>query len=397
MPDDNQGVTAEASTANESGLGSGSSDTGGQEANPTVPSGNEGSVDAGAEDSPANLTDDELANIPDQWRDRFSSLHKGYKSLEADHKPLKAWVDQRGGLDYVQTDVELMDKLFSENPDERREFYQGLYQDSAAFERFMSDITTDPGVQAAVLQNIDPNELLRYVEGMGLVPQNSTVDPGVLATIPQDLQEVFRLLPPAVQEEYALMQPAIRDWNLKRDAQIHYSQQREQQQAKQARDEAAYQQKSKVYNDVRSIIQQSLTQIFPANEQAMNFVLSATETALYQSEEGAALWNELEAMVDRGNVRGIREKLPLIVAKAKSIATQQATWLNERESKARQFDELMRLSNYDDIIAHVNRLRGGMRQPSPGTTPQPNGNGLPKPDMAGQYDPANVLSYFPRT
>lgn len=422
MPDDNIGVTAGTPTAPESGLGSGSADTGGLNGatNPSVPGAtgtdpgasaqpvvaeNAGSVDAGAE--ALSVTEEELQQAPEQWRDKFTSLFKGYKSLEADHKPIKLWVDQRGGLDAIQSDVQMLDKLYSANLEDRRQFYEGLYNDTPAFDRFMTDITTDPTVQQTVLKNIDPQVLMGYVEKAGLLPQGSTahVDPAVLAQIPQDLQEVFRGLPPAVQEDYALMNADLRNWNLRRDAQLHNSQkaeqqrqQREQQQQQHQRAQQAHEQKSTVYKDVRSIVQQALAQVFPGNDQASQFVLNATEAALYSSEEGVALWNELESYIDSGQTRALREKLPLMIAKAKAEATKTAQWLNERESKARQFDELMKFGeNYDEIIKYLGRVRGGQKQPSPGVTPQPqNGHGGPKPELAGQYDPANVVSYFPR-
>lgn len=352
------------------------------------------------------ISDEELAQAPEQWRDKFKSLLGGYKSLEADHKPLRSWVEERGGIDYVRSDVEMVDKLFSAELADRQQAYATLAQDSVAFERFLTDVTTDPMVQQRTLDTIPAADLLRYVEQAGLLPQGvgSHIDPASLG-IPNELQEVWRSHPAEVQEQYAEMTEGLRNWHLRRDAQLHNGQkaekergQRERQQYEQQRAEVVHEQKTKTYNDVRSIIQQSLAQVFPNNDQATNFVLSATETALYQSPEGAALWNELEACIEGGQTREVRQKLPLLIAKAKAVATQQATWLNERESKARQFDELMTKVSQEEILTYVNRVRGGMKQPGPGTTPTPaNGHGGPKPELAGQYDPANVLSYFPRS
>jgi hypothetical protein len=392
----NTGVTTEGSAS------SAAADSG----SPVVPQTTDAQVDSTAETPiesaappaadqiPEN--DEDLANLSEtertpliNQRNRIRELNKWRTEVE----PLKSWIDERGGLEYVRSDAELMDKLFSEKFEDRQQFYSNIAQDSVAFERFMTDVATDPTVQREVLNNMDPRELLSYVQQAGLLPSN--VDPAVRATIPNELQAVFNSLPPAVQDEYALMAPEVRDWNLRRDAQLYNIQHAERQRQQQQRTHQAYEQKSKVYNDVRSIIQQALTEKIPGNDEATKFVLYATETMLYQSEEGAALWNELEAHIDGGEMRAVRQKLPLLVAKAKAIATQQAVWLNERESKARQFDELMRLSNYDDIIKHVNQLRGGMKQPGPGTTPQPANGNVPKPDLAGQYARENVLSYFP--
>lgn len=415
MDDVSTGVTAGASTAAGDSPSLASADTGGQEAiNPTVPSvngtdpgapavaENVSGADAGVEGF--DVTEEELQQAPEQWRDKFKSLLGGYKSLEADHKPLKTWIEERGGLEYVQQDAEMVDKLFSSNVEDRQRFYQNLAQDSAAFERILTDFVTDPMVQERALQNMDPQALLAYVERAGLLPQGYGVDidPAVLATIPNEFQEVFRSLPPGVQEDYGKMSADLRNWNLRRDAQLYNSQkaeqqrqQREQQQYQQQRAQAVQEQKAKVYNDVRSIIQQSLASIFPGNDQATNFVLSATEAALYSSPEGAALWGELESMIDNGQARGLREKLPLIIAKAKAVATQQAQWLNERESKARQFDELMRKASQEEILAYVNQMRGGMKQPSQGTTPQPTNGHVPAPEKVGQYSHENILAYHP--
>jgi|SRR5262245_5541127 len=406
MPDDSTGVTAGAPTAPGSGLDSGSADTGGPGASDPNAQGTDPGAPVAVEDVNGadagvggfGISEEELSQAPEQWRDKFKSLLSGYKSLESDHKPLKTWVDQRGGLQYVQPDIEAFDGLFSENIESRQQAYAHVYnQDAGAFERIITDFATDPMVQRRAIENISPQALLQYVQELGLLPEqySSNIDETVLQAIPAELQQVFRQLPAEVRDEYMLMQPGVRNWNLRRDAQLQNIQYEQSRTANQQREQAQYEQKSKVYSDVRSIIQQSLAEKIPGNDQATQFVLQATETALYQSPEGAALWNELEAHIERGEARAVREKLPLLVTKAKAIATQQAVWLNERESKARQFDELMRLSNYDDIIRHVNQLRGGMKQPGQGVTPQPTNGHIPKPEMAGQYDTANVLSYFP--
>lgn len=412
MLDDNTGVTAGASTAADS---SASADTGGQEAiNPTVQGTDLGTpaqpvaenvsgADAGVEGF--GITEEELAQAPEQWRDKFKSLLGGYKSLEADHKPLRSWVEERGGIDYVRQDVEMVDKFYSPNHEDRTQFYQALAQDTAAFERFMMDVSTDPTVQERVLRNIDPQYLLQHVEQSGLLPEGygSNIDPAVLATIPQELQEVFRSLPIGVQEQYADLSADVRNWNLRRDAQLYQSQKAEQQRGQQARQaqqqarqEAIHNHKAKVYNDVRSIIQSALAEKLPGSDEATNFVLNATEAALAQDPEGMALWNEIDSFIENGQMRELRQKLPLVIAKAKAIATQKAAWLNERESKARQFDELMRMGeSVEDIMRYLSQVRGGQRQPGPGTTPAPTNGNVPKPDMLGQYDRANILSYHP--
>ncbi len=349
------------------------------------------------DDDLASLTETERTPLINQ-RNRIRELNKKWSGAE----PIVSLVEQRGGMDNVRSDLEMLDKLFSDNPQERQQGYAAFLQDSAVYDRFMTDIKADPMVRQEVLDSIEPQTLLRYMEQSGLLPQSyGSIDPSTLG-IPAELQEVWRSHPPEVQDQYAEMSQQLRDWHLKRDAQLYNTQKAErqreqqaQQQQQQQRAQASYQQKTKIYNDVRSIVQQSLAEVFPGNEQAINFALSATETALYQSPEGAALWNELEGLIDSGQTRGLREKLPLIIAKAKAVATQQATWLNERESKARQFDELMRKASQDEILAYVNQMRGGMKQPSQGTTVQPGNGHVPSPEKVGQYANENILAYHP--
>lgn len=351
------------------------------------------------DDDLANLSETERTPLINQ-RNRIRELNKWRTDVE----PVKTWVDERGGLDYVRQDVEMVDKLFSANVEDRQQFYAALYQDQAAFGRFMTDVKTDPMVQREVLQAMNPQELLQYVEQAGLLPEGygSYVDPAILASIPQELQEVFRSLPTGVQEQYAEMTPDVRNHQLRRDAYLHNSQkaerqraQQQQQQQQQARMQAVNEQKTKVYQDVRSIIQSALAEKLPGSDEATSFVLNATEAALAQDPEGMALWNEIDSFIENGQMRELRQKLPLIIAKAKQIATQKAAWLNERESKARQFDELMTKVSQDEILTYIQRVRGGMKQPGPGTTPAPQNGHIPKPDMAGQYARENVLSYFP--
>lgn len=353
---------------------------------------------AAGQEIPEN--DDDLASLPETERTPLINQRNRIRELNkyrAGAEPVMSWVEERGGMDYVRQDVEMVDKLFSANPEDRMQFYEALSRDSSAFSRFWTDITTDTRVQRAALQNMDPQEVLRYVEQAGLLGDDYTanVDPGVRATIPQELQAAWDSLPAEAKEAYAKMTPGVRNWNLQRDAQLNHIQQADRQSKQQARQQAVNDQKLKVYNDVRSILQSALAEKIPGNDEAVKFVLRATETALYDSPEGAALWNELQVHIENGETRELRAKLPLIIAKAKAVATQQAVWLNERESKARQFDELMRMVGQDEILAYVARMRGGMKQPGPGETPKPNNGSVPKPELLGHFDRTNILSYHP--
>jgi len=362
---------------------------------------------AGGEEIPEN--DDDLSTLPEtertpliNQRNRIRELNKWRTEAE----PVKSWVDTRGGLDYVQSDVQLADQLFSENLEDRQRAYGTLFQDSGAWDRIKTDFVTDPTIQREVWANSDPQEVLEYLRQGGHLPQGygSNVDPAILASIPAELQEVFRSLPPEVQQDYAQMSDGMRNWNLKRDAQLYAGQKAEQQRQQREREayqnqrmQAAHEAKTKTYNDVRSIIQSALAEKIPGDDQATRFVLQATETALYQSPEGAALWNELDAHIDNGEMRAVQAKLPLLVARAKAEAVKVATWLNDTQSKARQFDELMRLGSQEDVLRYLAQIRGGMKQPGQGTTPAPTNGHIPKPELAGQYDYSNVISYGSRS
>lgn len=354
---------------------------------------------AAADEIPEN--DDDLASLPEtertpliNQRNRIRELNKWRTGAE----PVMSWVEERGGMEYVRQDAELVDKFYSSNVEDREQFYTALRQDSAAFERFMTDVTTDPTVQRRTLQAMNPQAVLDYVQQAGLLGDDysSNVDPSVRATIPAELQGAWDALPAEAKEAYAQMAPGVRNWNLQRDAQLHQIQQADKQSRQQARQEAIHNHKAKVYSDVRSIVQSALAEKLPGSDEAVGFVLHATEAALAQSPEGIALWNEIDSLIENGQARELRQKLPLIIAKAKSIATEKAKWLNDRESKARQFDELMRMGeSVEDIMKYLNQVRGGQRQPGQGTTPQPTNGHVPKPDALGQFDRANILSYHP--
>lgn len=136
--DESTGVIADASTAAESSPVSAPADTGGQGAmtgggeslagsSPAqaVPAatvaGNEISADAGAEEFQPPITEEELAQAPEQWRDKFTSLLNGYKSLDKDHRTLKGQyqpLSEFGDVDAIKGNLELLDGLYGQATDE---------------------------------------------------------------------------------------------------------------------------------------------------------------------------------------------------------------------------------------------------------------------------------------
>lgn len=362
-------------------------------------------------------TDEDLANLSERertplvaQRQRLRELNKYQAEAEAfktSVAPVADWVTQRGGGDpqaglaLVQADTQMVDALFAPDPQDRRGFYEALRtQDPQAFDRLIDDVSEADIVRDKIMQQLSNEQLMQIAteRGLGLAPQDTDRPEDVPA-------EVWNAMAPQIREGFYDMTRAAQDWHLK-DAAERQQWNTEQQQAKQqaeAKATQAYTQqvekfKTETYTSIRSMVQQSLAQHFSNDKEGLNFVLNATETAVWSSPEGQALWGEIEALIEAGNERGFRQKMPLLVAQAKAVASKQADYFNGQQSKARQFDELMRLASQEEILAYVARLRGGQKQPAPGTgLPRANGqrDSRPDPSKAGQYDRDNVKSYWP--
>lgn len=241
----NSGVAAGASPAAEASPAPASPDTGGSQGAP--PSGgaqgtpgtdlgtsaappevaqNDSSADAGAEDSLANFTDEELAAVPDQWRDRFGSLHKGYKSLEADHKTLKEQyqpLSEFGEVGTIKSSLELLDGLYGYAQDaEGNPIYDeatGLPKESttgfisrlaegspALVDRLFDDLWQFRGGDGKTFAQsmfqrlgLDPSRLSDYRE-LTQNPQKSVatssgvISSDELANIPESFHDVYKQL-----------------------------------------------------------------------------------------------------------------------------------------------------------------------------------------------------------
>jgi hypothetical protein len=130
--ENNSGVTAGAPPAPEASPASGPADTGGQGATTgggqpstgvdpaqgapaAAVAGDESGADAGAEEFQSPITEEELAQAPEQWREKFTSLLNGYKSLDADHKTLKGQyqpLSEYGDAETIKGQLELLDGLY---------------------------------------------------------------------------------------------------------------------------------------------------------------------------------------------------------------------------------------------------------------------------------------------
>src|SRR5262245_35825185 len=87
--------------------------TAGAEVNAGAESTDQSAAPPAADQIPEN--DDDLANLSEtertpliNQRNRIRELNKWRTEVE----PIKTWVDQRGGMDYVRSDAEMLDKLF---------------------------------------------------------------------------------------------------------------------------------------------------------------------------------------------------------------------------------------------------------------------------------------------
>jgi len=379
-------------------------------------------IETEVEPAPETLIDP--AQLGEKAGKAFAALRTKAKladelsAFKATAEPIANWVQERGGIEPVQQDVQMLDALFAPELAGREPFYDYIGQQGGpeALTRMALDFASTPFVLDQALLNlgqgagVTPDDLpaLRELIASGAwrsvdqqAAQAFTPDPAILQSIPEHLRETYQSLPPEVRADFDQRPESVRTWDLQQ-AYIAQTAQREaqrgrlaQQRAQEAADKAAKAEaKNQAYVSVQGIVRQKLASIFKDNEQAIDYTLSAVESKLYSSPKGETLWNELEAHLDEGEMREFNKKLPLIIAEAEAIASQQGKWLNEREDKARKFDDLMRLGSMDQIVQMVNQLRGAGRDPQGGQPVAPNANGnIPHPERRGQFDPANIAAY----
>lgn len=229
-------VSAGASPAAESSSpGSASPDLGGSNGAPTGGSPAPESTPAPAQPQPAVaanengsdaaigagqdfITDEELAQVPDQWRSRFDSLRTGYKSLEQDHKAYKSL----GDVETLQSTLGLLDGLYGtatdDNGNTRYDQETGLPMPStegfvsqlaesspAMVDQLLMDIAkhtrTDGRSYAAhFFQSLGLNveDIDRYAE-LSQNPNNVTSSSGVitadeLAAVPESFHDTYKSL-----------------------------------------------------------------------------------------------------------------------------------------------------------------------------------------------------------
>lgn len=358
---------------------------------------------------------------------------KDAKDYRAAVDPLFAGAAQQWGVDWsqatpeqreaivrsVEADHQMVNSLYADTPDARMKFFTDLSaQSPEAYKRIEADLASNMRMQALCLAELgckpeELDEVVSWIQSGAWRDQKAATPEKAEESVNQQTlddiadprrQQIYKDLPAhkrqiadklfdnaldAYLDEQEGLLASERDAaeKAKRDAEARAESQRQ----------AVEQSKVRAYESVRGLVQQSLAKLFPNNEAALNLVLSAAEQRLYGTPEGAALWRELEGYLERGEVRAFQNKLPLMIAKARVIADEVAKPVNEMEDKARQFDELMRLGSPEQVMAFIAQARGKQTPIQPGHQPPSNGHtSLADPGRAGQYDPANVVSYFPR-
>lgn len=337
--------------------------------------------------------------------------------------------ERRAVVATVESNHKMVDSLYGQTPEARGQFFESLFQQSPeAYFRLENDLATNQRMTALVLREMGfdlpdgtmglTSEMQRAVDWLksgswrdqpradasGADTALSEETLGLLNGFP-DLQAAYKTLDKVGRAYADTLEGEQLGQFLRREKQAQDIQrseadrhQREQQAFASQREQAVEETKQSTYHSVRNIVKESLAKIFPGNEEAQNLVIAAAESRLYSSEEGAALWNELEGFIEGGETRLLQAKLPQMIARARAIATETAKYLNERESKARQFDELMRMASPEEIMRYLTQARGAQTVMPAGSKVASNGNlsNMPDPTLAGKYEPANILSYWPR-
>lgn len=233
-------VTAGASTAADVSSASAAADVGGQTGAITDTEGgqgesmpapltvaeNETSVDAGAEEFQLPVTEEELQQAPEQWREKFSSLLKGYKSLETDHKALKAQYESLsnfGDAAQIAESLDLLNGLYGSATDDQgnilydqttglpipstSQFIEKLQTGSPALvEQLFTDLWRTRRADGSTFAQeifkrlgLDPARLDDYValtRNPSTAISSGIVSPDELAVIPEEFHTDYKLLSP---------------------------------------------------------------------------------------------------------------------------------------------------------------------------------------------------------
>lgn len=365
--------------------------------------------------------DDDLAHLSERERTPLLNQRQRLRELNASRQeaeaykaqvePAETWITERGGGDFemglaqVQADVGMLDSLLSDQAGSIDSFWNELgQQDPGAYERVFENVVSSPYVINHVAHSLTNEQIMQLAEHRGLQLANAAgVDDR-----PEDVTpEVWQAMAPEVREGFYDMARKVQDWHIadaKQKAQTQAAQkaqwQQQQQQQRAAQETQREQAKTHALTTVRSAVEKSLASLYPNNPEAVKDILRITEQVIrHEDGEAKAAWDKIEGHIDEDQIRQVRLELPNLISKAKLIASKISERNNTRDADARKWQELMRQASPNEILEYVQRVRGGQKQPQPGTgtTVTTNGNTrLPNPEKAGQYSRENIASYIVR-
>lgn len=321
---------------------------------------------ASAEPAPdAILNEIDPAALSEKASKAFAFLRTQNQDLSAfrsEWEPISQWVTQHGGHERLAADVEFINSIFTEPPDRnvdpqgfdahRNAVHTAFYNQSPqAYLQLAEDFRSDPSMRDYWMEQegVTPDllDLARQLrDNPDLQSQLSTVDPDMLASIPEHLRETFRALPLAVQQDLANRSDDVRAFDLQNyaDAQAVKRQQEADRQAQaaraeEARQQAAAQRQNKVYSDVRTIIGQKVAKYFPNDKDAQGDLVNAIEAAFLSDPRGASLWQQFSGWAEKGEMRRVSDNLLSLVTELEVIAQPRIQRQLDLAEKARKWDE----------------------------------------------------------
>lgn len=338
--------------------------------------------------------------LPEEARPVYSALHSDFEAAQqfkSEAEPLITWVNEIGGKEAIERDLQIFDAAFSEDPDQRANFHNAFYESSpSAYARFVGDILQSEYGQQQVLHSLGLNPALldtyRQVAEDGTldgqpVAAEPVAEPEFLAGMPQDLRDLFKTFPREVQEDYALQAPGVAKFHLENAYHAHRERQRQdqerqvqQQREAQERQHRIAQAQQQTYQETRKIVTESLKQAFEGDDLLPELVASAVETEYFDSPEGQAQWLRLSDLIAKGESRAVKAELPLVIAQVKAIAAKKSEKLAQIYADARKWRAQQQKENPRTEIG------GGDPAGTTRTISPANG--------AGQYRPENILQYW---
>lgn len=360
----------------------------------------DGAVSTAAEESQESRLDFDTEALDEKVRNAFIGYrteNKELKQFKQQLEPAYAAIQERGGWENVQRDIQIFESALSEDPNTRAQFHQALFEESPqAYQRFVGDLLADEGVQQSALQSLGLNpeliDLYRQVTQTGALPPGAapaSFDSEWLSQIKPEYRDLLSTLDPEYQADLALRDPKVANADLEMRAKVRSIEQQQQQAARQAEFQQQEQQKQEIetrknaaYFGIRDVVKTEVSKLFPGDSKLQEILTNSAEAALLKSPKGAQLWSEIEQAIESGEQRAVKMRTPQIVAEALVQVQQELRDFASIHDKARKYDELMR-----------SQQNGRDVPPGVGQSVTQNGKiNLPNPNARGQFDPANILA-----